>query len=312
MNGRVEDSLIGRFMSPDPRIPDATNPQAYNRYSYAINNPLTLIDPTGFDDCDQNDGPCQNTDPAPPVAACPDGSAPIDGACFSGTVYVTACAPFCGFPPLFGSLCAAYSLVGCPIAGGGPGGSSSGGSSSAGSSSGGSNGGNNNGNSNNNSPQCPKTSPNCLLPQTTQPNQCNNPSLWSRAGNALIQAGQWANNFGNSTSQAGSGLAIFSAVASAFGAPAEPGILLGGGIAAVGGTVSLVGSAARYVGGFLSGNSAESGQGFLGGTLGFVEGTVFDLTTARFGLPGLPPGIADPADSITNAGTAGLSGAGCP
>lgn len=50
MNGRVEDSIIGRFLSPDPQIPDPTNPQSYNRYSYVRNNPLTEIDPTGFDD----------------------------------------------------------------------------------------------------------------------------------------------------------------------------------------------------------------------------------------------------------------------
>jgi RHS repeat-associated protein len=49
MNGRVQDSMIGRFLSADPYIPDATNTQSYNRYSYVNNNPLTLIDPTGFD-----------------------------------------------------------------------------------------------------------------------------------------------------------------------------------------------------------------------------------------------------------------------
>jgi hypothetical protein len=50
LNGRVEDSIIGRFMSADPHIPDPTNAQDYNRYSYVDNNPLTLIDPSGFDD----------------------------------------------------------------------------------------------------------------------------------------------------------------------------------------------------------------------------------------------------------------------
>jgi hypothetical protein len=49
MNGRVEDSLIGRLMSADPNIPDPTNPQSYNRYSYTNNNPVTYSDPTGFD-----------------------------------------------------------------------------------------------------------------------------------------------------------------------------------------------------------------------------------------------------------------------
>ncbi len=54
MNGRVEDSLIGRFMSADPNIPDPTNTQDYNRYTYVDNNPLTLTDPSGFDGMDLN------------------------------------------------------------------------------------------------------------------------------------------------------------------------------------------------------------------------------------------------------------------
>jgi len=52
MNGRVQDAITGRFLSADPYIPDSTNTQSYNRYSYVNNNPLTLVDPTGFDnDC---------------------------------------------------------------------------------------------------------------------------------------------------------------------------------------------------------------------------------------------------------------------
>ncbi|HEX4243233.1 MAG TPA: RHS repeat-associated core domain-containing protein [Steroidobacteraceae bacterium] len=48
LNGRVEDAILGRFLSPDPHIPDPTNAQSYNRYSYVNNNPLTDVDPTGF------------------------------------------------------------------------------------------------------------------------------------------------------------------------------------------------------------------------------------------------------------------------
>ena len=48
MNGRVQDAILGRFLSPDPHVPDPTNAQSYNRYSYVNNNPLTLVDPTGF------------------------------------------------------------------------------------------------------------------------------------------------------------------------------------------------------------------------------------------------------------------------
>jgi len=54
MNGRIEDSVTGRFLSPDPRGTIRGNTQSWNRYSYVNNNPLTYIDPTGFDgtDCD--------------------------------------------------------------------------------------------------------------------------------------------------------------------------------------------------------------------------------------------------------------------
>ena len=48
MNGRVEDAITGRMLSADPHIPDRTNPQSYNRYSYGNNNPLTFTDPSGF------------------------------------------------------------------------------------------------------------------------------------------------------------------------------------------------------------------------------------------------------------------------
>lgn len=51
MNGRIEDSVTGRFLSADPHTPDRYNTQSWNRYSYVNNNPLSFIDPTGFDDC---------------------------------------------------------------------------------------------------------------------------------------------------------------------------------------------------------------------------------------------------------------------
>lgn len=48
MNGRVQDAITGRFLSPDPLTADSAAAQSYNRYSYVINNPLTWIDPSGF------------------------------------------------------------------------------------------------------------------------------------------------------------------------------------------------------------------------------------------------------------------------
>jgi RHS repeat-associated protein len=48
MNGRVYDPALGRFLSPDPFIQDATNLQNFNRYSYCLNNPLKYTDPSGY------------------------------------------------------------------------------------------------------------------------------------------------------------------------------------------------------------------------------------------------------------------------
>ena len=47
MNARLYDPLLGRFLSPDPYVqaPDFT--QNFNRYSYALNNPLKYTDVTG-------------------------------------------------------------------------------------------------------------------------------------------------------------------------------------------------------------------------------------------------------------------------
>lgn len=48
MNGRVYDPELGRFLSPDAVIQDVSNLQTINAYSYVLNNPLSLTDPTGF------------------------------------------------------------------------------------------------------------------------------------------------------------------------------------------------------------------------------------------------------------------------
>lgn len=47
MNARLYDPALGRFVAPDPyvQVPDLT--QAFNRYSYCINNPLKYTDPNG-------------------------------------------------------------------------------------------------------------------------------------------------------------------------------------------------------------------------------------------------------------------------
>lgn len=47
MNARLYDPVLGRFLSPDPYIQDENNPQNWNRYTYALNNPLKYIDRDG-------------------------------------------------------------------------------------------------------------------------------------------------------------------------------------------------------------------------------------------------------------------------
>ncbi|MHB1293828.1 MAG: RHS repeat-associated core domain-containing protein [Anaerolineae bacterium] len=44
---RWYDPSLGRFIQPDPLIPDYTNVEALNRYSYCYNNPAKYTDPTG-------------------------------------------------------------------------------------------------------------------------------------------------------------------------------------------------------------------------------------------------------------------------
>jgi RHS repeat-associated protein len=49
---RYYDPVLGRFISADSIVPDFSNPQSLNRYSYVLNNPLRYIDPTGHNEAD--------------------------------------------------------------------------------------------------------------------------------------------------------------------------------------------------------------------------------------------------------------------
>ncbi len=47
MNGRMYDTDLRRFLSPDNYVQDPSNTQNYNRYQYGYNNPLKYSDPSG-------------------------------------------------------------------------------------------------------------------------------------------------------------------------------------------------------------------------------------------------------------------------
>jgi RHS repeat-associated protein len=57
---RNYEQNLGRWMSPDLLAGDISNPQSLNRYTYALNNPTTLIDPLGLqspgDNCSSKTG----------------------------------------------------------------------------------------------------------------------------------------------------------------------------------------------------------------------------------------------------------------
>lgn len=62
MNARNQSGILGRFMSPDPagvRAIKLANPQTWNWYAYALNNPLRYTDPTGQYTCSDDGNKCQ-------------------------------------------------------------------------------------------------------------------------------------------------------------------------------------------------------------------------------------------------------------
>ncbi len=111
---------MGRFLSPDPLGPwvaDASDPQSWNMYAYARNNPLTNTDPTGYDcvylndagtgidkggvDTNSNSGECGNN-----------GGYWVDGTFTSGTVYANNNDVYLhGFDSSTGQLTDSYSNV---------------------------------------------------------------------------------------------------------------------------------------------------------------------------------------------------------
>jgi RHS repeat-associated protein len=60
---RFYSPYLNRFTQPDTLIPDPGNPQAWNRFSYVANRPLTFNDPTGHamdDDMQGGGGSCDS------------------------------------------------------------------------------------------------------------------------------------------------------------------------------------------------------------------------------------------------------------
>lgn len=58
---REQDPNQGRWTQPDPAglaVVDPTNPQSWNRYSYVLNNPLSLVDAAGLNECAPDEHSC--------------------------------------------------------------------------------------------------------------------------------------------------------------------------------------------------------------------------------------------------------------
>ncbi len=48
----MSSPYINHFLQPDTLIPDPSNPHAWNRYSYTLNNPIRYNDPSGHKVCE--------------------------------------------------------------------------------------------------------------------------------------------------------------------------------------------------------------------------------------------------------------------
>jgi RHS repeat-associated protein len=87
---RYYGSSMGRFMSPDPSglmYANPYNPQSFNLYAYAYNNPLINIDPTGLE-CVWDDGSYDSNDDSSTGAGAVDGSGNHTGCSGQGGTWI--------------------------------------------------------------------------------------------------------------------------------------------------------------------------------------------------------------------------------
>lgn len=95
-NARYYNPGIGRFVSADTIVPHPFNPQSLNRYSYVLNNPVKLVDPTGHAESDADgDGDGDDVDEAAAQEPSASGrdycSEPYQDA--KGTWHIEICSP---------------------------------------------------------------------------------------------------------------------------------------------------------------------------------------------------------------------------
>ncbi len=65
---RMYSPELNRWLSPDTIVPDPTNPQSLNRYTFVLENPLRYTDPTGHRECDDGPNSCLPLIPVNPFA----------------------------------------------------------------------------------------------------------------------------------------------------------------------------------------------------------------------------------------------------
>jgi RHS repeat-associated protein len=70
MLGRLYDPSQRRFISPDPFVQSPFNGQSHNRYAYVLNDPLNLIDPSGFEGEGDGDDVPKAVGASPGMTAC--------------------------------------------------------------------------------------------------------------------------------------------------------------------------------------------------------------------------------------------------